>query len=270
MIDDNDQQEMNLSNSSILHCHVRTGAPRSIPYSAIGRPVLILWTQSIPQYSGGELAAKGLAVLVVPVLVLVGSVWAQDFSRGTPVNEVSVTAGRTFVSTQTIQNPIPDDPNPNIHFGNRVSFDVNYARLLKSQKIFGFYAELPVGIFYHMDLNTYENKIPQDISALFMTPSLRVNFFSGQGVTPWVSAGGGYGRFWNSSSLVFGGTNPGPSGTNTGVVQFGAGLDVWPWHSWGGRIEARDFYSGAPDLNVDTGRSRQHNYYVGIGVVHRF
>jgi hypothetical protein len=64
MIDDNDQQEMNLSNSSILHCHVRTGAPRSIPYSAIGRPVLILWTQSIPQYSGGEMAAKGLAVLV--------------------------------------------------------------------------------------------------------------------------------------------------------------------------------------------------------------
>jgi hypothetical protein len=54
------------------------------------------------------------------------------------------------------------------------------------------------------------------------------------------------------------------------VVQFGAGLDVWVWHSWGARLEARDFYSGAPALNVDTGRSRQHNYYVGLGVVHRF
>ena len=29
--------------------------------------------------------------------------------------------------------------------------------------------------------------------------------------------------------------NPGPTGTNTGVVQFGAGLDVWLWHTWGGR-----------------------------------
>ncbi|HKN70486.1 MAG TPA: hypothetical protein VJX30_05630 [Terriglobales bacterium] len=216
------------------------------------------------------MAAKGLAVLVVPVLVLVASAGAQDLNRATPVNEISVTAGRTFVSTQTIQNPTPDNPNPHIHFGNRASFDVDYARLLMSHRIFGLYAELPVGIFYHMDLNTFENKIPQNISALFMTPSLRMNIFSGQAVTPWVSAGGGYGRFWNSSNLVFGGTNPGPGGTNTGVVQFGAGLDVWPWRNWGGRIEARDFYSGAPDLNVDTGRSRQHNYYVGIGVVRRF
>jgi len=38
----------------------------------------------------------------------------------------------------------------------------------------------------------------------------------------------------------------------------------------GGRFEARDFYSGTPALNVDTGRSRQHNYYVGVGVIHRF
>jgi hypothetical protein len=35
-------------------------------------------------------------------------------------------------------------------------------------------------------------------------------------------------------------------------------------------MEARDFYSGVPDLNVNTGRSRQHNYYVAVGVVRRF
>ena len=81
------------------------------------------------------MAAKRLAVLVVPVLVLVASAWAQEFNRGTPENEISVTAGRTFVSTQTIQNPTPDNPNPHIHFGNRVSFDVDYARLLMSHKI---------------------------------------------------------------------------------------------------------------------------------------
>jgi len=38
----------------------------------------------------------------------------------------------------------------------------------------------------------------------------------------------------------------------------------------GARFEARDFYSGAPNLDVDTGRSRQRNYYVGVGVAHRF
>jgi hypothetical protein len=69
--------------------------------------------------------------------------------------------------------------------------------------------------------------------------------------------------------LLYGGPNPGSS-TNTGVLQFGVGLDVWIWSRWGARMEARDFYSGIPDYNVDTGRSRQHNYYVGVGVIHRF
>lgn len=84
-----------------------------------------------------------------------------------------------------------------------------------------------------------------------------------------MSAGDGYGRFRESSSLYYYGTNPGPTGSNTGVVQAGAGLDVWFWHHAGARFAAGDFYSGVPNLDVDTGRSR-HNYYVGVGVAHRF
>ena len=204
------------------------------------------------------MSAKRLAVLVVPVLVLVSSALAQ-------VNEFAITAGRTFVSTQTVRSTgLP------VHFGNEETVEFNYARLLKSIKIFGIYAELPVAIYPRMDLNYNLNQVPKDIGALFVTPSVRVNLFSGEGVTPWVSVGGGYGRFREAPRLNFFGANPGPTGTNTGVVQFGAGLDVFPWHRWGARAEARDFYSGTPNINVDTGRSRQHNYYVGIGVIHRF
>jgi hypothetical protein len=122
-----------------------------------------------------------------------------------------------------------------------------------------------------MDVNAFDKRIPKDIGALFVTPSVRLNIFSGEAVTPWVSAGGGYGRFREAPRLIgYDLPNPGPTGTNTGVVQFGAGLDVRVWHRWGARFEARDFYSGTPDLNVDTGKSRQHNYYVGAGVVHHF
>jgi len=210
------------------------------------------------------MSAKRLAFLaVVLVLVLVASALAQ-------VNELSITAGRTFVSTQTIQNPLQGDVNPNIHFGNEESVAFNYGRLLMSHKILGLYAELPVAIYFRMDLNTGANQIPKDIGALFATPSVRLNIFSGESVTPWVSVGGGYGRFREAPGLNFYGPNPGPTGTNTGVVQFGAGLDVWVWHRWGARFEARDFYSGKPALDVDTSNSRQHNYYVGIGVAHRF
>ena len=203
------------------------------------------------------MSAKRLAVLVVPVLVLVSSALAQ-------INEVSITAGRTFVSTQTVTTTgLP------VHFGNEESVAFNYARFLKSFKVFGLYAELPVAIYPRMDVNYHLGTTPKDIGALFVTPSVRVNIFSGESVTPWVSVGGGYGRFREAPVTLYENPNP-SSGSNTGVVQFGAGLDVWFWHTWGGRFEARDFYSGAPGLNVDTGRSRQHNYYVGVGVVHRF
>jgi hypothetical protein len=212
----------------------------------------------IPQDSGGEMLAKRLAVLVVPVLILASGAWAQK-------NEISVTAGRFFVSTQTV--PSSGDP---IHFGNPPSFTVDYSRLLLIRKIFGIRAEIPVAVLPKSDLNYFPGGVPKDVGAIFATPSIRLNVFAGDSVTPWVSAGGGYGRFWESSSLYYYGANPGPTGTNTGVVQAGAGLDVWFWHRWGARFEARDFYSGVPNLDVDTGRSRQHNYYVGAGVMHRF
>ena len=119
------------------------------------------------------MSAKRLAMLVVLVAVPISSAYAQ-------VNELSVTVGRTFVSTQTIQNPPGGDLNPKIHFGNEESVAFNYARLLMSRGFLGFSAELPVAIYPRMDLNTYTNQIPKDIGALFIAPSARVNFFPGQ------------------------------------------------------------------------------------------
>ena len=214
------------------------------------------------------MAVKRLLGMVVPVVFLASGVLAQ-------VNEVSVTAGRTFVSTQTILNSDLSF-NPTLHFANEESVAFNYGRLLTIAKGMGIRAELPVAIYPRMDLNTAYHGIPKDIGAVFVTPSLRVNFFARDSLTPWVSAGGGYGRFRNAPSLNFYGTNQGPGGSNTGVVQFGAGLDAWIWRNLGARAEARDFYSGEPDLNglagahITSNKTRQHNYYVGIGVIYRF
>ena len=106
------------------------------------------------------MSAKRLAVLVVPVLFLVSSVLAQ-------VNELSITAGRVFVSTQTIVNdPFPNDFDPHIHFGNEEMVEFNYDRLLKSYKIFGLYGEVPLAIYPRMDLHTDQNQIPKDIGSL--------------------------------------------------------------------------------------------------------
>jgi opacity protein-like surface antigen len=207
------------------------------------------------------MSPKRFAALIVCVVTLISSAMAQR-------NEISATIGRTFVSSQRIEGA--NFNNPNVHFGNGLTIGGNYSRLLKTYGIFGISGEVPVAYAFDMDLNTGENLIPEGYQSLFVTPAVRVNFFSGQGVSPWVSVGGGYGFFKQSDQLVFGGPNPGKTHTNTGVFQVGAGLDVWPWEKWGFRLEARDFYSGVPDLNVTTVRSRQHNYYVGGGVIRRF
>jgi len=207
------------------------------------------------------MSANRLAALLVTVLVLAASSLAQN-------NEISGTLGRIFVSSQDIQGA--QFPNPHVHFGDGLSFSLNYGRLITRRGIFGFTGEVPFAANFDTDLNSGTNQVPEGYRAFFIAPSGRLNLFSGSAVSPWVSAGGGYGLFKMSGHAVYYGPNPGPTRTNTGVVQFGAGLDVWPWRHWGMRMEARDFWSGVPELNVDTGRSRQHNYYVGGGVIRRF
>src|SRR5271170_4011214 len=118
--------------------------------------------------------AKRLAVLIVSVLALVSGALAQ-------INQISVTAGRIFVSTETV----PSTGLP-VHFGNPISYEANYARLLKTPKFFGVYAELPVAVYPRMTLNYGLDQVPRSIGAVFVTPSVRVNFFPNDTVTPWV------------------------------------------------------------------------------------
>lgn len=87
------------------------------------------------------MSAKRLAVVALGVVVLISSGWAQN-------NELSVTAGRTFVSTETV--PATGLP---IHFGNPASVDFDYARYLKRYKIFGISAEVPLAIYPRMNVN---------------------------------------------------------------------------------------------------------------------
>jgi hypothetical protein len=97
-----------------------------------------------------------------------------------------------------------------------------------------------------------------------------LNAFPDHAISPWVSFGSGFGHFAASSTLLFGGNNPGTTGTNTGVIQAGLGLDVKIFHRFSLRGEGRDFWSGVPQLNVNTGKSRQHNIFAGLGIVFHF
>lgn len=205
----------------------------------------------------------------LPVCLLL--VMLGTFSSGAIAqekNELSFLLGRTFISDQGVKGVPPSDSI--LHFGNRLTYQVNYGRRLLNLGIAKFTLEVPLVANFNQDAKIPVNLIPKSYEAFFITPSIRANLFPGGLFSPWVSVGGGFGRFNESSTLEFGGTNPGPTGTTTGVLQAGLGLDLRIWRSFSLRGEVRDFYSGIPQLNVDTGRSRQHNYFVGAGVVWHF
>ena len=183
-------------------------------------------------------------------------------------NELSGILGRTFISNQGIQGAPSYDPE--LRFGNGLTFEVNYARRVVDAGLFSLALEVPFVVDPVEDLHAAQNLIPKQYSSFFVTPAARLNAFPDQAVSPWVSLGGGFGHFSESSTLEFGGANPGKPGTATGVLQAGLGLDVRLSGHFSLRGEGRDFWSGVPQLNVDTGKSRQHNIFAGGGIVWHF
>lgn len=183
-------------------------------------------------------------------------------------NELTGILGRTFVSNQGISGAPSYDPE--LRFGNGLTFEVNYARQALDTGIWALALEVPFVVDPVEDLHAAQNLVPKKYTSFFVTPAARVNLFPDAAVSPWVSFGGGFGHFSESSTLEFGGTNPGKTGTTTGVLQGGIGLDVKIFGHFSLRGEGRDFWSGVPQLNVATGKTRQHNIFAGGGVVWHF
>jgi hypothetical protein len=180
-------------------------------------------------------------------------------------NELSGLIGRTFISDQGITGGTFFDNN--VHFGKGLTFEVNYARRVFAPGLASLSLEVPVVVNWDEDLASDAPQIPKSFKSYFVTPSARLNVFSNSAVSPWVSLGGGIGRFSESSTQVSG---AGKTGTTTGALQAGLGLDVRLIGRFSLRGEVRDFWSGVPQLNVATGKTRQHNVFVAGGIVWHF
>jgi len=213
--------------------------------------------------SGGEMSLKRLAVAVmVSVCVFATHATAQK-------NELSGLVGRNFISDQAITGSTLSDNK--LRFGNGLSFEVNYARRVMNAGLLSLALEVPFVFNPDEDLHAAApNRVPESYRSYFVTPAARLNVFSDLGVSPWVSVGGGVGHFSESSKFLFGGNNTGKTGTTSGVFQAGVGLDVHLLGKLSLRGEARDFWSAVPKATVNTGNSRQHNLFVGGGIVWHF
>jgi opacity protein-like surface antigen len=222
---------------------------------------LEIYIQQSDHPSGGQVSVKRyIMVATVAFCALVPHARAQQ-------NELAGLVGRTFISDQGIKGAPSFDQD--LRFGNGLSFEVDYARRLLGGGLLSLGVEVPFVVNPDEDLHAAV-QIPEQYRSFFVTPAARLKIFSETPVSPWVSLGGGFGHFSVSSTPNFGaGIGTAKSGTK-GVLQIGGGLDVKIIGNFSLRGELRDLWSGVPSLNVDTGKTRQHNLFVAGGLVWRF
>jgi hypothetical protein len=143
----------------------------------------------------------GNSFAALAVVVLVGSpATAQDEK-----NQLAGTLGRTFISDEGIKGATFS--NPFVRFGDGLTFEVNYSRDLITSPVFALSGEVPVVFNLDEDVNSGANVVLSHCSSYFITPAARVNLFPATAVSSWVSFGGGFGHFSETSSLIsfFGG-----------------------------------------------------------------
>jgi hypothetical protein len=191
----------------------------------------------------------GKAIVAIALLVILASlpVLAQK-------NELAIGAGGYFPVNLT-------------GVGNAAAIEGSFAHRIASVPFLSAYIELPVVGTLTSNVSNFGLTSSASYSALFIAPGLRVKFAPGFFISPWLAAGGGLAHFSGNSGLrLLSGTDT----TNTGVFDYGGGLDlkVAPYLSLRG--EARDFYSGGLGFDLANFNQRQHNIVVTGGLVLRF
>lgn len=211
------------------------------------------------------------ATIVVFFIVMFVLAASLGSSAQEEMNELTGMIGRIFISDQGITGPNAPAINPFVRSGNGLTFEANYSRYLLIHEVYAVSGEIPAVFNLDEDLGSGSAVVPEDYRQIFVTPSARVNLFPATAVSPWVSFGGGFAHFKENSQLIYGaGSNPGKS-TTSGAIQGGFGLDVRVYRRFSIRGQVRDFWSGTPDLPLaNTGKTRQHNYFVGGGVIWHF
>src|SRR5437588_6106367 len=113
-------------------------------------------------------------------------------------NELSGLVGRQFISDQII--PTSTSSDNLLRFGNGLSFEGNIARRVMDGQLLALSLEVPFVFSPDEDLHApAPTSVPESYKSYFVTPAARVNLFPAVAVSPWVSVGGGFGHFSQSS-----------------------------------------------------------------------
>ncbi len=203
------------------------------------------------------------------VLLLSGLV---PYAHSQTKNEVGLVIGATTAPSQTLSSG-GSGPRGGLTFNASLALGAEYDRRLATVR--------PVTIHGGVDflaspLDVKLSQPPQGVSPqyayVFLTPHVRVKFNPAGLIAPWLSFGGGYARFLEKAPSTSTSFRP---GTNTGTLEFGAGIDTRSVvHVLripiGFRFEVRDFYSGLPNYNRKLEANWQNNVALTGGLLIRF
>ena len=152
--------------------------------------------------------------------------------------------------------------SPSLDAGAGVAYQVNYGRRFLGGNKWSIYGEINFLASPLREVSSSVNTATKNFASLYITPGIRVKFRPASRVSPYAVIGGGYADYEQSLTRIDGRANQAPRQLARGVFDFGAGVDVHVWRFVALRGEARDFYTGAPNYNVQSISGGQHNVMV--------
>jgi hypothetical protein len=177
-------------------------------------------------------------------------------------NDLAVVAGAKFT-------PSASSTSATTTFNSAFAFEGSFAHQIKGFSLLALQVEIPVMVAPNSTLKSSNFFASKSYNSLYFTPGFRLRFAASAPVSPWIAIGGGIVRFNPSTTTQVGGANAATQ-TVKGVGEVGGGVDFKaPGIPVRLRVEAREYFSGSPNINIPN-LSLHNNLFAGIGLMVRF
>lgn len=200
--------------------------------------------------------------LLAVLFILLGSA-AAAFAQQ---REISILVGRL----KTGDKGISGAQTIKAAFDGAVSYEITYASRFVDGEIAALYGELLIAGAPSTKIKVTNVVLPNSYSSLFFTPGLKVKLFPKGGLSPFIAAGLGMGRYSGDAQTSTGQQVQGDTANTTWAFSYGGGVDLNIVNNFAIRGEIRDFITGKPKFTAPFFDKSQHNVNVAIGVVFKF
>ena len=196
--------------------------------------------------------------LLLLIFTFAPAVFAQE-------HELAFVVGRLKPSDRSLSlNPVQ---TADAAFSGAVTYQINYANRLINGEVMSLHFEIPIIVAPRTGVKSDNFLLPRTYSTLIFTPGLKLKVFPRAGFSPYIVSGVGLGRFSLSDTTINGAPVTGDRSNTSFVFNFGGGVDLNVLGPLAVRGEVRDFMTGTPSFSTPFLNDRQHNLYVGAGIV---